>query len=569
MMDFNNYRKKGIISYITISVLCILLFMRLQYGFDQTDESHYYALAKRFCQGDIPFINEWHPSQFFAILLCPFYSIYTFFVPSGDGVILAGRYTYFAIQIVVMLYLFYVLKDKPYKWQAMIIYLMCSRQNIPGLSYYNLFMSFSLIATFSLLRYFEKGKGINYIIITGICISLATVCMPFFAIGVATLTITLLIIGRRKEVLAMWFGILFCATIYIGFLLTRASLFAYILSMKYVLLNPSHVSTNFIYKSFTTILSIGKVCICGIPGFIYLLIRIKKISLKKISLHKSVSFEGRDNIIFLLSLILCSITSGIVKPGAVFLQITILSFPYIVNELGNIRKCNDKTNIEPVFLYFIGIAVAFLFWLGSDTGASCLPLGFVISVIGASILIEQSLFGKEKIIYCIILTALVVLPRLCGPTFRDNYWWKLNTKISYGPAKGLYTEQSDAEDYYQVCDLIDMCEQYFTNEEVSDKKILISAFLPWGYLYSNFRNGSMTTWTAPIENDMLITYYDLHPEHFPNVVIIIDDDFGNINGLDGGGKLYSSNPKNGKLWDQIKNYNSMSSKVGSVYWLQE
>lgn len=564
MAEINIINRKNVYSYILIGILFLLLIFRVRFGFDQSDESHYYALAKRFCNGDIPFIHEWHPSQFFAILLCPFYLAYTHFVPSGDGVILAGRYAYIVFQIIVSFYLLHILKDKKYDWQVVVLYLMCSRQNIPGLSYYNLFLTGCIVAALSLVHYLKKGEGVIYVVAAGVGISVATICMPFLAVGVAIFTVVSLTRKKYKMLTAFWLAILICIIIYIGALLQLAPLSAYLSSIKYVILNPTHTGTS-MSKVVRTILQIGKSCILGVPGLIYLSIRLKKMSINKE--NQPVIFETKDNIVFIASLFACGLIpfGAIFKPGNLFINATVLAIPYILKEIMNCKYHKDMSNVDGIVLYLTGLFIAFFFWLGSDTNATCLPLGLLISVVGIIMIIQDSFSKNNEMAFIVVLILFAILARLCGPTFRDNYWWKLDTKIEYGPAKGLYTEKADAEEYYSVCELIDKCEEQYQKEELKNKKILITAFLPWGYLYSDCQNASYTTWTAPLSSSLLEEYYDLHPDRFPDIVLVISDDYGNINGLDGGGKIYPYNPKEGIVWEKIKNWKCVDSGVGKIY----
>ncbi len=152
----------NIIGILVVFILAILLFFRLKFGFDQTDESYYYALAKRFYQGDIPFIHEWYPSQIFAVLLCPFYGAYSFFVSSSEGIILAGRYVYLGIQVVVALYSLYIFKDDCFKSVFItVLYMMCTRQNIAGLSYYNLYMTSCFVICLTIYNYLYRRLHVS------------------------------------------------------------------------------------------------------------------------------------------------------------------------------------------------------------------------------------------------------------------------------------------------------------------------------------------------------------------------------------------------------------------------
>ena len=50
------------------------------------------------------------------------------------------------------------------------------------------------------------------------------------------------------------------------------------------------------------------------------------------------------------------------------------------------------------------------------------------------------------------------------------------------------------------------------------------------------------------------------------MIIIFEDGFGKVNGLDGGGVLNYQNPKSGGLWDLIRTWNNEETTIGNVYW---
>ena len=170
------------IYYLIIILAAALLLYRSFLGFDQTDESYYYALAKRLCQGDRPFVDEWYPSQFSSVLLKPFYKIYTFFVPDGTGIILAGRITYLVLAVLVAVFIFRnIHKNRKVALVAALLYLFYARQNVMGLSYYQLYPSFMIVALLLLKKAVEEEKFYVYTAIAGIFVSLAVICMPFLA----------------------------------------------------------------------------------------------------------------------------------------------------------------------------------------------------------------------------------------------------------------------------------------------------------------------------------------------------------------------------------------------------
>ena len=252
------------------------------------------------------------------------------------------------------------------------------------------------------------------------------------------------------------------------------------------------------------------------------------------------------------------IAFGFTTPGAVYLQFSFLAFPYVAKSY-----CNNRMSVG-VLLYILGIFFSLAFWIGSDTEASCLALGLVVSIFGILVVLEEENLREYK--SAMALLALVVLAgisaRILGPCYRDAAIWKLDTKIYGGPANGLITEQTDADDYNRVIDMLDELEQAYNGKE-EDIRVLYSRFLPWAYLATDFRNASMTPWRSSISDPWLMEYYKINPDNFPDLVVVFDKDIGENNGISGGEKMNENNPLEGDLWDILssKEINKMDAGI--------
>ena len=546
-----------------------VLFFRLRFGFDQTDESYYYATVKRFCQGDVPFVTDWYPAQFSAVLLYPFYYFYSLFVPTGEGIILAGRYVYLVIQVIVAFYAWWSFRKEKYGLATALLYIMCSRQNIPGLSYYNLYLTFCVVSILSMYNYYHSPKR-NYVYwgLAGIGISISTVCMPFLAIGVAVLVLYMLKKKQFSEVAVYVLSIFCCAAIYMGFLLSKASIPEYIEGLEYVLSTSDYTDLTLWKKVSGTALSLGKVYVLAVPGVAYLLYRlivINRESGRKVTVH----FTDRDNLVFLISLVLCVISFGIWKTGAIYQQVTFLVIPYIIKDIINVVRGGQGFKMPlGVVMYFVGLMVALLFWMGSDTQASCLPLGMFFSVVGGVIVLLDEVSSKYYSAILVMLVLSATSSRVLGQCYRDAEIWKLNTVIAEGPAKGLITEKSDVEDYNRVIDSLN-----YISEETGligeEKSILFTKFLPWGYLATDCRNASFTAWRTTLSDERLEEYYQVHPEKYPDVVFVLDESIGETNGLSGGEHMNESNSRSGRLWEQICSGVHYNTDAGDVYCIAD
>ena len=88
------FLKKEMNSLLAICVFAAVsavLVYRAFHGIDTTDETFYFATAKRFCDGDMLFKDDWNRGQVYGLLMVPFYRAYVFFNGSNEGIILFAR----------------------------------------------------------------------------------------------------------------------------------------------------------------------------------------------------------------------------------------------------------------------------------------------------------------------------------------------------------------------------------------------------------------------------------------------------------------------------------------------
>lgn len=64
------------IGFISLFSVAVVLAVRNLYSFSWNDEALYLAEIHRLLLGGKPFVDEWHPTQFYAVLFVPFYYTY-------------------------------------------------------------------------------------------------------------------------------------------------------------------------------------------------------------------------------------------------------------------------------------------------------------------------------------------------------------------------------------------------------------------------------------------------------------------------------------------------------------
>ena len=504
-------------------LIVIGLVFHSQFSFCQTDESFYISMTHRLSQGDNLILDEWHPTQFYSPLLLPFYNLFSFVMSSNQGIILYYRVLTIFFSAFVCWLFFCEMKrlyNALFSFCAAIIFLLFTRANIAGASYYKLCGTFVILAYTLLIRSERKVKPASYIlrIIAGMIISFAVLCQPFLAV----FAILAGIVGfvkkdTRFRILQIFLGILIAAGWYILSFLSKGTINEYLLGIKYVLSDPQHQLSfiSWLYAMATSHFNANSIiAICFIICLTgYVVWNYKK---KKILPRAFFCFQ---------CLVLClSIIKPLIKihnvPCYSYLgSLAIASFPFFLYL--TLQKKASRT----IALYYIGIILAISFSLGSNTGYDAMLTGYHISA--AAMILEigtlqalvpknqnsrnkkslrQIIFKNSAIILCCILMIITGIQRTFG-FYRDAPIGQMTERIEQGPAAGLLTTEQHAEEYNSIYNIMN------SQRNVTDKentKLICSKLIPWVYLCSDLRCGAPSTWAAPVSSQMLIDYIDIH-----------------------------------------------------------
>lgn len=83
---------------IAASIVCVM-YLRLYFGVDTSDEGFYMAMSYFFARDGQPFVQEWAAQQGAAVIFSPLVRIYISITGSTDGLILFGRHMYFLLTL--------------------------------------------------------------------------------------------------------------------------------------------------------------------------------------------------------------------------------------------------------------------------------------------------------------------------------------------------------------------------------------------------------------------------------------------------------------------------------------
>lgn len=564
---------KNYIPYILIAIIGSTLIIRSFLSFCWSDESFYLTVVHRLWLGESLIKDEWFFSQVFAPLLLPFYSLYIMIKGNNEGIYLAFRILAVLWNIGLAYYMYHLLQKK-YKagiaLSATCVYLLYSRGNIGGMSYYNMTLSFVLWAMLLIYGGIMKetsGKQLSVrMFFVGILIALAVACTPYLAIGYLPAAAILLFFKRwkkyRKCVIMILAGT-FCAfIIYLIFVLARATVMEIWQSIPYILNEtemqkthpvfaalylPGRIIYRFKYTIFVTFL-----IICYT-----LFVKFKQ--------HKTI--EGRyikilSVINFCVFLFNAYLSRNMV--GCINIALIIFIIPYILM-IGSMKKLEK----EPVLLFVIpGICMICAFTFSSDTGLDAMTIGYVLVAIGA-ILCAASIGrenGWQKRILCTVLIATLIQTGFLRifSVYRDDSLLKMNAQITEGPAKYLFTSKEHEKQYDEVLGVI---REYVTDDDT----VFYTKLCCWAYLCSNSSYGTPSSWRISLDSPRLEEYYTVNPHKIPTCVVILKPEYGQFRSVFiQGNEVVSApndNKKEGFLWEymQKQEYEKIETDCAYIY----
>ncbi|MFT3982503.1 MAG: hypothetical protein QM697_01240 [Lachnospiraceae bacterium] len=511
------------LSYYTISVHCFLLSMLLVYHFYQTGQKRFLVISGTLfalCVLALPTMAVAYVLVIFAVLL----------------LLLVCRIT-----------------KLPLSWKEAGTK-VCSVHSRDHLHRQHSFCS-ARKAAHNILLY-RKSEGISYIIKKA---DLITVCLYTL------------------------YGICIPAVLFFAFLLTNVSITDFIRAIPYVLSDEEH-GTSLIYPLKKFFIGINEVY--GHSAYAGYLLILFTFFLHCFSALK----RQRTNLQVPVMTALKQLSA------AAALLLFAFYFSRSLGHTGYIQTAlcmtalplfflTKKKNWKLFFLLFAGgMIFSVVFSYSSNGYLYILSMGHFIASIASILFIqdyiaELSVSGKSKwgalskigsilfmAVLCIALIQTIVL-RIVN-VYRDAPLNELTAQITAGPAAGLYTTPEHLMMYENVYDTI---RTYCQSDSIGKENgsIFITKLLPYGYLCTDLRCAAPTTWRTAFNSTRLELYYDMNPDRYPDLVLVLDEEYGSYETC--GDVVADPNPNaneiGGFLLDYVTehHYEKISVPCGTLY----
>lgn len=571
-----NFIKKNY-PYIILGLSVLLLLWRSLYGFCWSDEAFYLGITNRFYQGDIPLMDEWHPSQLQSLINVPFYALYIAITGSTDGVYLFFRIFYVILEGLTAVFTYKLLKKSASSFTSLLIamfVLYYTHLNIATTSYYTISVLSFVMVCVLIYSYRDTKSKVN-LIIAGFLFALCVLSLAPMAAGYILMIIIAAVSfifcknqTLKKEIkdifLYTLIGIAIPAVIFFIYLFCNMSVSKLIESLGYVFTDDEHPNSfNLTYpirKFFFSVRDVfgnyGYIWFLCIPAsFVYgCLIRdglFKVIKIKETIIRKLDKFVSICFFLLELSLLIIGWPKTIPNTGYIQSALCLATTPVFF-------LCQKRDWRKAICFIAPGYLFAMVYSYSSDNFLHILAMGHFIALLGNILCIEDYFKEVEDVKVNKVFGLVTALIIVCGliqtmslrmwNVYRDAPIPTMTAKIICGPAKGIYTHPEHEKQYM---DVFNTMKEYGQAENAGDT-ILISKLLPWAYLCTDSRCAGYTVWRIAMNSERIKDYWTLEPDREADKILVLNEEYGSFYAC--GDVLDDFNPNLNETGGYLKEY---------------
>ncbi|MCR5508356.1 MAG: hypothetical protein K6F34_06700 [Lachnospiraceae bacterium] len=545
--------------YILIALCAAVLLIRCFYSFCWSDETFYFSTCHRFYMGDDIFRDEWFPTQLSSLILLPFYALYMLVMGSNTGVFLYFRILYVILSTVNAVLMFNIIKRRERTFIALscsLCLMFYTHLNIATLSYYTLSVQMFLMSMLFIYHY-GTSREVKHLVYSGALFALSVLCLPTLCVAyfAAVAFLALLSLAVRyvrplkglkdtldgahlKEIfLYTLSGIMIPFFLFVLYLVFTVPVSDFIKGIPYVLSDEEH-ATGLVYPAKKFFIGINEVY--GRAAYISYFLTAAAFAASFTGLFKKglarLALFAADFILFIVLAIRSMGHTGYIQTA-----LCLFTLPLFFT-----GKEKDR---RPFFLFIVsGMIFSLVFSYSSNGYLYILSMGHFIASIGCILILGRQTGAKEikksgpvitaacTAVICTVIITTAAL-RLVN-IYRDAPLDMLDTKITEGPAAGLYTTKDHRDSYMTVYETIQAAcrsgnlkepSKYPNSMELDSRNvgnIFITKLLPWGYMCTDLRCASPTTWRTSFDSKRLEPYYEMNPGRYPDIILVLDEEYG-------------------------------------------
>lgn len=516
----------------------LLLFFSLwkaRYGLGAYDESFYLTIPYRMCHGDKLFLNEWHVSQLSALLQYPLMKLYLLIHPGTDGIVLAFRRIYIAVNFAGGLLAYRRLREYGVGAAAVVLlYLLYAPYNIMALSYNSL----GLLCGFLCAVYLATAAKNSDYAASGLFFAGLVLCQPLMLAEFAVVYLVLFCVSlilKRPELLRgqLWFllGCVIMAAPVLVYFIFSVGISNILAALPLMMSDPEHdmgelLSVSFIYKS------IVDYYLPEMPAGLKFVSRstLKVLYMGFVSIWAAVLFDrGRRKhatLYLSLSALLCALIGTaymLLYPykSTYISYVNYLLFPWLLHGVCLVPLLTKRERWQLSLFYALGFLHALSF-LTSNQGGNVFSIALLPACLASIMLSIKycSSLGRAKavpVFICTAVSAALLLYVRAGYCFMSPPVSQFDSQCISGPAAGIYATEDDAA----RCDSVSLSMK--SKRLDAGGSTLFLATDPLFYLCTDTGLAQYSAWLSfNIDStpSRLEAYYSFNPDKRPDAIVI-------------------------------------------------
>lgn len=501
-----------------------MIFYKCPFGYANMDESFYLTIPYRLSQGDGLFTQEWHLSQMGNFLIYPLFLLYRLFFPGTEGILLHFRYLYTALHTLTALFLYLRLRRHGlFAAGASVMYLLFAPFGIMALSYNSIGVACTTLSGVFLATNPDR-RPLTFFL-TGLCYAGAVLCCPYLAAGYGVYAAVCLLRRKWRDLLWVTGGCFCLAVLFLGFVLSRASISGILQAFPALLNDPEHPPVSLLeslWKYGYTILSYNRFAlpILGAAGVLSLAILVDRKS------------SGRRMFYALAAGVLTCVFTIPYLTDLVYLNF-LLFCPCLMGWFAFLLSPRENL-VWFLSTWMLGLLYSLCINWTSNQGFYVISMAFTVGSVGSWIMLSSWLntctpAAARRWLRGVFLVGLALFLAAEGYVRFNSLFWEdggmtqMTHTITMGAEKGIRTTPERKDSYealYRDTQAVRSLPQgpvlYYTTNTML-------------YLSDAKASASFSAWTSGINQasaDKLALYYQLNPQKIPTVIYCLkSDDF--------------------------------------------
>ncbi len=544
--EFKAKDKQAVVDlfFMVLMIGAVALSMwKITLGFGGNDEAFYLTVAHRLGLSDTLFADEWHLSQMTGFLLMPLVWLYRVIVGSTQGIMLTFRVLYLIMHALVAMFAYKRLRKYGYVAAVgIILYFVYTPYNIMAPSYNTIALDMLLLCALLL----STSRKNWQFAAAGLCLAAAVLCCPYLAVVylLYALCVVLNIVLKKfgvknlavnsevfslKRFLIFSIGVVALAAVFFVFIICTCGIKAIFENLPLMLTDPEHPQIGFFVKLKSYYNAIFK---CHNRFKIVLFTYLATVLMMALDRNRK-----NHRAFYLIISALCTVvTLFMFYPTLTTHSYNAIMMPMIFVGITSYILCERKPKELLLTLFAIGIVYSICITMSSNQYFYVISMALSITNVASYIFLSQLLKEMKqrpdevsytnalrKTTVIVVAFAISLLAGMQIESKVEHCFWEspkemLTTKITSGPAKGLYTTQQNQDLYESISqDLVSF-------DSVKKGDILMLTERTWCYLKVNdMPYASFSAWISG-ENETALRrleqYYEVNPDKVPDYIYI-------------------------------------------------